>query len=452
MDNQKLINPKVKIYRVALTIDDIKKIVASDEKETIDTELKSFQKFDPFQDKQKRDIAYEIIAFANRNGGKIIFGVKDNGEYDGCKEVNIDDIKQRLHQVCLHSISPVIECSTQFIDEPEGQFLVLYVPRRKGIPHAYVPNRNGSEINSRIYYIRTSHGKKLVSDEQLHWLFSNQQDPGYDYRFRVAFEVDRRLYLVDGIVPLGNYFVGPFRELLNSTDEESIQGKDFTKWMNGLMPFLLLGSLADYFKDSWHIGIHKSFDRMSSGPMNTKPVAGAKLRLIHEIPVTGSTFLYDLNWDFNRILKELFPRPIYIPGTAEIRIEYPNENASRIIIGNTEFELELSVGMLSGGAGLHRKSIRSGIISERYSVEDQQKVLFNFRHFDGEGHLRATFNYPEYDMRSFDEYLNYFQSLKTLLDHYWDFDAARSKYPSKEIFVMDSKLNEILALLKHRKI
>lgn len=257
--------------------------------------------------------------------------------------------------------------------------------------------------------------------------------------------------MVDGIVPLGNYSIGPFRELLDSADEESVQGKDFTKWMNDLMPFLLLGSLADYFKDSWHIGIHKSIDRMSFGPMNKTPLAGTKPMCIHEILVTGTNYLYDLKWNFRQILKELFPRPIHIPGTAEIRIDYPNENASRIIIGNTDFELELSVGMLSGGAGLHRKSIRSGIISERYSVEDQQEVLFNFRHFDGEGQLTATFNYPEYDMQSFDEYLNYFQSLKTLLDHYWDFDAARSKYPSNEIFVMDSKLNEILALLKHRK-
>jgi len=168
---------------MALTISDIIRIASLKERETIDTELKSFRKLIPFGKEQPREIVYEIIAFTNR---REIKSINDDGQPDGKQAINIDEIKSKLHNLCFHRVSPVIECPAQFIDEPEGQFFIIYVPKRKGIPHAYVPSRSGSEISSHIYYIRTSHGKKLVSYGQLEWLFLHQNDPNYNYSFRVG--------------------------------------------------------------------------------------------------------------------------------------------------------------------------------------------------------------------------------------------------------------------------
>lgn len=168
-----------------LTTTDIFRIAQSSERETITTELKSFRKLIPFDDNQKRDIAYEIIAFANRHGGQLIFGINDNGKPDENIDIDIDVIKSKLHQLCFDSISPVIECTTQYIDEAEGRFFIAHIPKRKRLPHAYVPNWSGSDINSRIYYIRTSHGKKLVSDSQLEWLFQNQGDPVHHHNLNI---------------------------------------------------------------------------------------------------------------------------------------------------------------------------------------------------------------------------------------------------------------------------
>lgn len=417
----------------------------------ITTELKSFQKLVPFNNDQQRDLAYEIIAFANRQGGRIIFGVKDSGELDELVDLNIDSIKGKLHQLSYHSISPVIECTTQYIDDPDGRFLIVYIPKRKGIPHAYVPNRKASEINSRIYYIRTSHGKKLVTDDQLEWLFQNQGDPSYQHSFRIAFEFDRELSLINGIVPMGNYSIFPFRQLLAQQDRIDIENNNskFVLWMSELMPYLILSSLKDFFRNSWHIGKSEEFGRMSSGPMiSTIPILSDPV-FIHEISNTGPTFLHGLSWDFKKILKELFPDPICLPQNTTIEIKYSNQgNSASIIMTHADFRIEILTGMLSGGAGLHQKGTTYEILSERHPESHHQYAMANFLYYDAAGYINAKFNFPEFDMREFKEYLNYYQSLKSLLDYHWNYQVARSKYPGKEILVIDDKLNEVLSLLR----
>lgn len=79
-----------------LGISDIKKIASNREKENIDIELKSFDKLIRLDDKNRKDLACEIIAFANRNGGKIIFGIKDDGAFDNGGNIDVDQLKGKI--------------------------------------------------------------------------------------------------------------------------------------------------------------------------------------------------------------------------------------------------------------------------------------------------------------------------------------------------------------------
>lgn len=433
-----------------LGISDIKKIASNREKENIDIELKSFDKLIRLDDKNRKDLACEIIAFANRNGGKIIFGIKDDGAFDNGDNIDVDKLKGKIHNICFDNISPVVETSTDYISEPEGTVLIVYVPRRKGMPHAFIEKRSGPELSSRIYYIRTSHGKKLVSDGQLQWLFQHTDEPKYNYDFRIGFEFDMQMQLFGGVVPWGNYEFTFFRELLTPDDKIAIlKESKFTTLMNGLMPYLLLKSVAAFFKDSWHIGIRKGFDRMSSGAMITPTPLPSNSIYVHDIPVHGKSFVHELSWDFRGIVRDLVPCKIHMPPGTSIEIYYSAEKtSSTIIIKNEAFKIELITGMLSGGAGLHQKGVLHNLLFERYSVEVQQNSLAQYLHYDAAGHLSATFNYPEYDMDEFDNYLGYYNSLKEALDYFWNYDAKRKEHPSKEIIVIDDKLNEILELLR----
>jgi hypothetical protein len=433
------------------TFNDIQKIINSTEKEKANVELKSFLKIVPCNDESRKDIAAEIAAFANRNGGTIIFGINNDGSFDDLPELNIDKAKETLHHISYNNISPVVDCNTKVIEEGRNIFIILYVPKRKGIPHAYIEKRTNHEIKSRTYYIRTSHGKRLVSDGQLQWLFFNQEEPDYEYQFRVAFEFYKSFELTGSIVPWGNYEICNLRDLLTEPDKSAIlnDSNKFISFLNGLMPYMILGSLAEYFKDSWHIGVNKGFDRLSSGAMITDFPIDTTACFMHETPVEGDSFVHNLSWDFTQILKELYPGKMHLPVNTSIIINYADKRtASSIHLKNRDFKIEILTGMLSGGAGLHQKGVLHHLLTERYSTEEQQASLGKFLHYDAAGYLTAQFNYPEYDMNDFEKYLTYYHNLKTLLGYNWDYDSKRLAHPPDEAVVMDDKLNEILAILK----
>lgn len=434
-----------------ITIERLKQLVQSEERERTDIELKSFDKITQLNDKNRKDIACEIVAFANRNGGKLIFGVSDDGHFEFDKDIDVDELKGKIHSICFDNISPVIEITTEYIEETEAKFLIIYVPKRKSIPHAYIEKRSNHEISNRIYYIRTSHGQRLVTDGQLQWLFQNTGEPNYTYDFRIGFELSKQLDMIGGITPWGNYELTYFRTLLNAGDAEMIlkDSNHFTAFINGLLPYMILKSLNGYFKDSWYIGINKGFDRLSSGKMITDVPVLATPIYINEITVVGQSFIHQLSWDFKQILKELLPHQIHLPPNTEIEIIYSKENtSSKVVLHNPAFKIELITGMLSGGAGLHQKGLLHDVLFGRYSLQDQQRSLSQFLHYDAAGHLIADFNYPEYDMDAFDMYLHYYNSLKELLEYNWDFDAKRKEYATKEILIIDDKLNELLEILK----
>lgn len=432
------------------TIEDIRKLLTSAEKETIGLELKLFDKILELNDKNKKDIACEIVAFANRNGGKIIFGIEDDGTLEQKKEIELDKLKAKIHNICFDSISPVIETNTQYIDDSQTQVLIVHVPKRKGIPHAFIDKRSGPEISNRIYYIRTSHGKKLVSDGQLQWLFQHTDEPKYNNQFRIGFEFDRGMNLISEVIPFGNYEFSYFRELLSGEDKEYIlKNSKFPEFVKGLLPFLLLKSLSAYFKDSWHIGIRRGFDRMSSGPILTSENILSSSYYLHEIPVEGDSLVQQLSWDFKQILKELIPFKFHLPLGTSIEVRYDRHPVSSIInFINPAFKIELYIGMLSGGAGLHQRGILNDLLFKRYSLEVQQNSLGEFLHYDAACYLSGTFNYPEYDMSEFEKYLGFYNSIKTILEYEWDFETKRKEYPSKEIIILDDKINEILGILK----
>jgi hypothetical protein len=421
------------------------------EKENASIELKSFDKITNLDDKNRKDIACEMVAFANRNGGKIIFGMKDDGSFETGININVDELKGKIHSICFDNISPVIEAPTEFIEENDNKTLIVHVPKRKSIPHAFIENRSNHEIDKRIYYIRTSHGKRLVTDGQLQWLFQNTGEPNYTFSFRIGFEFNKQMEMVGDIVPWGNYEFTYFKSLLNEQDLNMIlkESKNFTRFVNGLLPYMILKSLNGYFKDSWHIGIAKGFDRLSSGPMITDIPAESISIFIHEVPVVGESFVHKLSWNFNQLIKELLPQKFHLSPDTSIEIIYPETNeSSSIVFKNPSFKIELLTGMLSGGAGLHQKGVLHDLLFQRYAAEEQQNSLFHFLHYDAACYLNADFNYPEYDMDEFDMYLGYYNSLKELLIYNWDFDIKRKEYAPKEILVIDDKLNEVLEILK----
>jgi hypothetical protein len=431
------------------TIQEIEFLVRQTEKENIKTELKSFRKLFPHTRENKTDIAAEIVAIANRQGGKLIFGINDDGSFDGkLKAQEIDEAKGWINNICKDLISPAIDCTIQFIETQEKDVVIVYIPQKKSIPHA-VTEKSGPNIKHRTYYVRTNHGKSLVTDSQLEWMFTNATESTFGHPFRLAFEFDKDFNFIQGIVPIGNFTVSPFIWDLSQEERELLKKDNdaLRSFFVEMMPYLFLKSVADIFARSWYIGITEEFDRRYYGAKITSTPFETQEITVASIPVTGHSFIRQYKWDFEKILLKHFERAFNIPQGTKMSIKYEKNDRSTtgscMIMEHEGFLIKLSFFPLNYGAGLHPRSVLTELFSERMGHNFQKYSMNNYIHFDGGGRLTAEFKYPEYDMSQYKEFYEYYDSLKKLIDTNWSYDVARKEFPPKEILVISDKLDQI---------
>ena len=122
-----------------------------------------------------KEIAYQLAAFANRNGGNLIIGINDDGTYEGAK-IDEDEAVKKISNIAKDICSPPVIFSHQLFQTELGDVLLIEVEKRKSIPHAVIERCN-HEIKNRRYYLRTANGKRLVDDKTLEWLFKSTDDP-----------------------------------------------------------------------------------------------------------------------------------------------------------------------------------------------------------------------------------------------------------------------------------
>jgi hypothetical protein len=430
-----------------------KRIASGIEKETLTIELKSFKKIldanGSLISDSRKDIAYEIIALANTRGGKLIFGINDNGIFDG-KISNIDKIKEAIHQICYDLISPIISCTTDFFEFPNEDFVIINIPKKTGLPYAVTPNKKVGEINSRIYYARTSHGKKLVSDRQLEWLFKNNESPDFKYKFRLAIEFNNTLGVVGSYSTIENSLVNSFFTFLKGNDLLSLfkDGNKMSLLMSELYPYLILKSILPYYSSSWYIKISEAFGRKSSGPFNS-PGTLSKTVSISEIEMDGDFFIKTLSWNFEEVLKQNFKEKIHLPLNTEITIK-KEERHSCLEFTNPEFNFKIYISTLSSGAGLHDLNPDYKVWLEKDFNNAYNFSRSNFYHFDGAGEFIANFKFPEEDNGDFDKYFQYSQTLQNLIQANWDYNKILEDLPSKEILLINSKLDDVIHMLEKK--
>lgn len=133
--------------------------------ENLSTEFKEKK---PYLD----DLASEIIAFANTDGGQIFFGIKDNGEIIGIEENKLDSLSQFIDNVSYNNCEPPVTVVQETVRDEQGKVvLIANVP--KGSQRPYRTNKG-------IYYVRTSSGRRQASREELLRLFQATESLYYD--------------------------------------------------------------------------------------------------------------------------------------------------------------------------------------------------------------------------------------------------------------------------------
>lgn len=115
------------------------------------------------------DLAAEIVAFANTEGGFILLGVSDKKEIKGVSTP--DNTMQRVENICYNNCEPSITVNIEKIKYEDKIVLCIRIP--KGPERPYRTNRG-------VYYIRTSSGKRQATREELLPLYQATRSFYYD--------------------------------------------------------------------------------------------------------------------------------------------------------------------------------------------------------------------------------------------------------------------------------
>ena len=231
------------------TCEEVQKLLEESEIENIKFELKSSKILK--NDNWKDNLAKEIVAFANKNGGKVIIGLQNNGTFDGEADYDVDELKGDIDNIIHNKISPIINYNFEFLKCNEGDLSIISVEKKKDIPHAYIVKREGPEIKNRIYYYRTPHGKRLVSDKQLDSLF-NEKDLNFIEPVKKV-EIKPDLELINeylnmiknsqlsstNLVPMLNHIHNEFAQILTKEDFTENELDIINKYIESVDKYLL---------------------------------------------------------------------------------------------------------------------------------------------------------------------------------------------------------------------
>jgi len=141
------------------------------EKELIELIVKGEDSYTEFKEEKvhSNDLAAEIVAFANTEGGKILLGLSDKKEIKGV--TNPDKEMMRVENISRNNCEPPLTVNIEKIKINKEIVLCIYIP--KGPERPYRTNRG-------VYYIRSSSGKRQATREELLRLYQATRSIHYD--------------------------------------------------------------------------------------------------------------------------------------------------------------------------------------------------------------------------------------------------------------------------------
>ncbi len=430
------------------TNDELNEILKKKDKENLKNELK--QSLILRTKEGQRNLAYEIVAFANKFGGKLILGIKDDGNFEGKDIFNVDLDKQLIDNICQDKISPVIECSTEFLQNDKGDVLIINIPKRKNIPHAYIVSRTGPEIKSRIYYIRTSHGKRLVRDGQLYWLFKYEDNPNFSYNFKIVLNFSRDPFqiLIQDEQPRYVFDYDISLAEINEKVQTMIYEKNenlFPLFIE-ITPYAFINSFSKVFSHSWLSIIRRDKGSTGYGPLDTSV---KKLRIsIDNIPLPPkNSILESLSWNIKEIYYPLSIFGFYVPPDTELKIKFDNKgNKSQLILKNEIIELTFIFRFSRYSKGLDffhpsRMAITDDNLLKQF--ETQESLMEKYSNIGLSCEFQAIYDFSEADVETIKNYNLYVETIMDLLQNEWNYDYYLSTLPNYKFYAIQNKLNDI---------
>jgi hypothetical protein len=320
---------------------DIQKLIVEGEGSRIDF------KETPFLTSDSREIAADLVCFANRHGGYILVGIKNDGTKEG-ERINKDKSELHILNIANNNCSPTLELSFDYFTATDGDVLVITIHRRRGMPSAVV-ERSGAEIKHRSYYIRSGSRKKLVDDITLEFIFGHVEDPNVSTFYYISIWYKRGDFILSPIhFPSYASFMLPYLQDIQRKKEASyLFEKEEPRRVRALflevLPYTFLHHAGLKLGHSWLTRV----ERFGSGPLYTPVRTDLPTDTLfsHSLPISGVNLLPKLSLDIQKILQE-FHYELKLPKGTTVDIDIKNDDLiqgmSSIKFKNPSFELNIT--------------------------------------------------------------------------------------------------------------
>lgn len=123
------------------------------------------------------DLAREVVALANRDGGRLVLGVSESGQFEGRIELSREQVDAAVETLLTTRMIPRPETVLEHLTGEEGELVVLRVEPRAGAPHAFARVTSNGSVGGRAYFVRDGNRTRAATEAQLGWMFRVSGDP-----------------------------------------------------------------------------------------------------------------------------------------------------------------------------------------------------------------------------------------------------------------------------------
>ncbi len=427
----------------------------SDDKEDIYFELKESRKYISEEGSFTLDSLLEqVVAFANREGGRLIVGIKDDGSPEGkgifnrchpsSPEKAFDIFKGAINSVCQARISPVINLVIEHHETDDYEFMEIVVAKHILMPHAVVRKTASGQIVSRRYFIRTSHSRETVTDTQLEWLFNSVYTKDDNTVITLNVTTDKYLEGIPSITK--NYddllifqprAVNILQEYIVALDSDARKNCSHKKveYRKNLLSEILIYSIL------------QSFNSDKNKIEQTRDTAF--------FPEPPQDFL--MSQAFGKSYKTLFrsiTRSMKLPeGKIQIEKRKDEDGPDYILatISNSYIKIELKLYHLTYYSGLSYSNPYYAIMLENNSsIRETAHERYESYKFRLESSITRMF--PEIMTQDYYTSYEFAKKLNKKLTKNWDIDYFMKNYPhTNRLYSIEYKLDNLIDTLNDKK-
>lgn len=412
--------------------------------ESSDLDFKSGELLtDPGHEHRKK-IAQNLVGFANRDGGKLVFGVDDETREPEGVNIRKEGATGIISEISRDDCSPTVNFSHQFYssengDLSEGAVFVLEIEQGGEIPHARV-KRSGAEIEKREYRFRAGDETRLVSDQELQILFTEgdlDTDISENFStFRVNTQDSIDAYPKSLQMPEGVKDSFRILQNLNQEDREhllSLQSKANLHKTVAAYGFLL--QFANRFSDSWLIDV-ETYPGKRRWEFNDN----VDVDILELDDVGGSlenTPFAEISYHPRTVMEHFIHDGFAVPPDTEISITHGGFDSTITIEKSDVFKFEIN--FQASSYGPHPPSGHPVNLQNPRQVESADILI----HFD------AKFGFPDKQDPDYDKHQQYAESIVEMLREEWDAEYFYEQLPDRKLYEIESKINEIRGRLSY---